>query len=127
MSSFCSPHRCGLAKAKYGESHASHVEWQHNDGKYYSKGVMLPKDKDFSDLRVKRNIRFKNDSTIIIEVFGNPGYNRKFDIDISVQGEQGIESISHSERITIYQEGRMGKGDFEVKTKNELVEDNNEP
>lgn len=109
--------------------HDSHVEWQHNDGKYYSNydGVKLPKDIDLYHHRLAHH-RFENDSTIVIDIDHNRGYNRKFDINISVRGEQGLESISHSETFTIYQEGIMGKGDFEVMPKQEekLVEYNNE-
>jgi hypothetical protein len=86
------------------------------DGKYYSNydGVKLPKDIDLYDHHGLAHHIFENDSTIIIDVYPNRGYNRKFDINISVRGEQGLESISHSETFTIYQKGRMGKGDFEV-------------
>ena len=95
--------------------HDSHVEWQHNDGRYYSKYdvAKLPKGMDLDHHRLAHH-SFENDSTIVIDIDHNRGYNRKFDISILVRGEQGLESISHSETFTIYQEGRMGKGDFEV-------------
>ena len=95
-----------------------YVEWQHNDGKYYEKyvHVKLSEDEDFLDhwLDLEPDFRFENDSTIVIHMDRNRGYNRKLYIFISVRGEHGLESIWQDERFIIYQEGIMGKGDFEV-------------